>query len=551
MSLSSTVSAATAHRRGKVREAVSLRLDAVRVMLRGGVNYARNLKWIVARTVEGRGLRFAVVLGLGQLSLAAQAGALGLLYWYAGQAEADTVVSAGPLGVELRARESLLLLSAVVGLSGACLLGSSGLVYLSKRMVIGIAETDLARRLTDVVRIARRLPDPRAPQASHILLSSGLAKVSRGCVYAGATVITLVDAVTPLVGAVVASGVLFVLAPGLTSTLVVAAMLWCVLLYPLMKRQARVVDRRLRGHKAFMAESAALLRSPASAGLPDRMKSAVVMASTAIGRRHVANDIQMVLQSGTAVIGTGAALAIAYRIITGGGDWPIFIVYVGSMRIVLNGGFAVPRMFGTISRYYPRLVVCIQFLQDAVRLDREAAGRLDGGEAVTLGALPDGAPVVARGGDHVALASVDAPKMVQGAFLAARSTVSGPGLVADWVDLDGGCFEPRREEASIRLVDAAALAALDRQAAQALLDSLTDGVTAIVYRNENGVGAFGERLLFVVEDGALAASATLGTGESDAALASFAAARRAVVDAVGTPGAAAFDGPGAGEEEEE
>ena len=78
------------------------------------------------------------------------------------------MVSAGPLGVELRARESLLLLSAVVALSGACLLGSSGLVYLSKRMVIGIAETDLARRLTDVVRIAMRLPDPRAPQASHV-----------------------------------------------------------------------------------------------------------------------------------------------------------------------------------------------------------------------------------------------------------------------------------------------------------------------------------------------------------------------------------------------
>lgn len=551
MSLSSTLSGAPAKRRGRLRAAVALRLDALRTMLRGGVNYARNVAWIVARTVEGRKLRFAGVFALGQLSLAAQAGALALLYWYAGQAEADAVVSLGPLGIEMRAREDLLLLSAVVALSGICLLGSSGFLYLSKRMVIHVAETDLARRLSHVVAIARHLPDPRAPQASRMLVSGGLARVTRGCVYAGSTVIALVEGVTPLVGAVVASGVLFALAPGLTSSLVMAALMWCVLLYPLMKRQARVVDRRIRGQRAFMAESAALLQAPSGTRVPAGMRSAVEMARTAIGRRHVANDIQAVLKIGTAVIGTGAALAIAYRIISGEADWPIFIVYIGSLRIALDGGFAVPKVLGTVSRYYPRLVLCIQFLQDAARLDREPAGRLSSGEDAVLGTLPGGAPVVARGGDRIAVASLDAPLMVQGAFLAARSSASGPGLVTDWIRSDAGGFEAPREEASIHLVDATVLADLDPRAAQAFLESLSDGVTAIVHGDEAGIGTYGEARLLVGDEGAFMAVAPLGTIGSDALLASFAAARRAAGEAGRRGDASAFDGPGAGEEEDE
>lgn len=547
MSLSSTLRAASVSRYGQVREAIGFQRGAMRAVRRSGVNYARNVWWAALRTIEGRWLRFGWAIALGQLSLAAQAGAIGLLYWFADQTVADATVTFGPLGMELRARDDPLLLAAVVVLSGACLLSAAGLLYLSNRMVIRMAESALARRLAAVARVARRLPDPRAPEASRVLLSGGLGRVTRGSIYASQAFIVLAGALTPLAGAIVGSGVLFALDPELTTIIAVAAALWCGLLYPLMKRQTQVLDQRLRWRRAFSAETAEYLRAPAGAGVPAPMKSAGRLAGIEIGRRHLANAVKMVLSCGVAVIGTGAALAIAYRIMTGGGDWPTFIVYVGAMRVVLGGGFSVPASFNLVSRHYPRLVVYIRFLQDAAGLDREA-GRIGAGESVMLGTLPDGTPVAAGAGDRITVASLDAPLQVQGAFLGARSAASGPGLVADWMRSHDGGLETGREEASIRLVEAPVLGALETEAARAALDGLSGSVTAVVHFDEKSIGAFGETRLIVVGDGAFTAAAPLGAAEGDALLAEFAAARRAVEDARRLGG---FNEPGAGEEEEE
>ena len=100
------------------------------------------------------------------------------------------------------------------------------------------------------------------------------------------------------------------------------------------------------------------------------------------------NDISVVLQTGTAVCATVAAVYLAARIIEGNDDWPKFILYLGALRVALNGGSTAPRAFGTVSRYYPRLVVFIQFLQSAARLDEEVSGR------ARLDRLPAGVTVL-------------------------------------------------------------------------------------------------------------------------------------------------------------
>ena len=156
--------------------------------------------------------------------------------WYAAQTQSDAVVSLGPLGIELRAQDDLWLLGAVVAASAACFLASSGFLYVSQNTLLEIGEESLGRRL----------PDPRTKEASWIFLESGLTKVNRGCRYGASSMVTLLSAVTPMVGGIVAGAALLVIVPLLTSTLAIAATLWSMLLYPLMRRQVRFADRLVR-----------------------------------------------------------------------------------------------------------------------------------------------------------------------------------------------------------------------------------------------------------------------------------------------------------------
>ena len=64
----------------------------------------------------------------------------------------------------------------------------------------------------------------------------------------------------------------------------------------------------VRGKMAFTEESRALLQSPPGAGVPETLSSAVTLAEVMIGRRRIANDIKVLLQSGVAVIGTLAGV---------------------------------------------------------------------------------------------------------------------------------------------------------------------------------------------------------------------------------------------------
>ena len=291
-----------------------------------------------------------------------------------------------------------------------------------------------------------------------------------------------------------------------------------------MRRQLKVNDRMIQGKREFALESRALLESSPATSMPEKLRSAPKLAEATIGRGRVANAMTLVLKIGVAVIATLAALYLAHRIMNGSGDWPIFIVYLGGLRIALNGGFAVPRSIGQISRFYPRLLVLIRFLKSAARIDLETLGRAGSGDNVSLGSLPDGTDINARGGDRIAVAALVKPLAVQAAFLQASTANSGLPIAATWV-------RPARlpasagKDASIFLVDHEDLAAMSPAETRAFLAQLDDGVAAIVYRDETQVGAFGEPHLVIVDDGGFTASVSLGTAESRTVLESFAEAR--------------------------
>ena len=493
-----------------------------RSVVRSGSNYTANLTWLVARKVAGRKLKVVRAFVLGQLSIFAQAAAVGTLYWYAAQTQSDATVSLGPLGIELRAREDLLLLGAVVATSAACFLASAGFIYSSEKTLIGIVEEGLARGLTEIVRIAKRLPDPRAPEASQILLDKGLTKIAQGCKHGASATLMLLSTVSPMVGGIAAGGALVVIDPLLTTMLGVGAILWSMRIYPLLRRQVKYTDRLARGKSAFVAESRWLLHSPSPAEVPAEMGSAVTLSAVLNDRRRTEKKIRLVLQLGVSVIGALAALYLAYRIIDGNGNWPIFIVYLGGLRIALNGCFAVPRTFGNVSRFYPRLVVFMRFLQGAARMDAEPLGRAEHGDTLLLGTLPDGATASAGVGDRIALAALGTHLEIQAAFIGARVATTDLPVAAAWVhpaELEV------RQDAQIRLVEADVLAEMDPGAAVAFLNRMNDGVTGIVYRHESRIGAFNEPQLMLIEDATLVASVGLGTTESADVLERFAQIR--------------------------
>lgn len=535
-------------RHARLRAAVSRHLAFCRSVLQGGVSYSGNLAWVLARSLEGCRLRTAAAVVCGQLALGAQAAAIGVFYWYLDQAQAGDVVTLDRFDLAWR-REAPWLVGMVLGAFGLCLFASAGLLYWSERLFIRIGEETMARRVTDMARLSRRLPDPRAAAASRTFLESNNLKMITSS-YQGAAlcVVVLLGAVTPSFGGLVAGGVLLAIEPVLTSLLAGAAGLWCLLLYPPMMRQVADSNLQQRAKRAFWREWQTAIKAPPAVRTPEKLAGAVELARVAIGRRHARNSINLVLQTGMAAIGTAATVYLAVRFIGGHFDPATLAVYVASMRIAMNGCFAVPRVSALLSRYYPSVVVCVQFLRNAERIDTEPLGRAGAGDAVRLGSLPDRAAVDARGGDRVALATLAPPAAAQAAFLQARAAETGLPLASAWMRPG----EPmRREDASIHLVDAGALAALEPAEAEAFLGRAPAGVTVVAHRDETGVGAFGESDLLVLGDDGFDRHVRLGTAESRAALASFAAVRAQA--AGGPPKRAAPDGgaPGLPEPDDE
>ena len=122
-----------------------------------------NLLWLLMRSIEERKLTVAGVFAARAALVGAQAAALGTLYWYAAQAQSDAVVSLGSVRNRV-ARERRPVAAGGRRRGLGRLLSRERFVPLPvAEDVIGIGEEDLARRLTEVIRIARRLPDPRAP----------------------------------------------------------------------------------------------------------------------------------------------------------------------------------------------------------------------------------------------------------------------------------------------------------------------------------------------------------------------------------------------------
>ena len=488
-----------------------------RTFVQQGSNYAGTIRWLLNRTFSGETPTVAAVFVLSLFYVASQAAAVYALYWYAQQMQTDGVLSIQPLGIEWRAREEPVLLWVAITASAVCFITSASCYFLSRSLVMALVEKDLARGFTALVGFARRLPDPRAPVASRLVADWGKKGPISGCRFGALTALKFCEAVPPIVGAVGALGVLLWVDPALTILVLVAALLWSTLLYPLTHRAVRFANKKRHARAMFSAEAKEWLRLPSSSPVPAALKSAFPLAQSFLGKRRVSNEMKLLVVVGATICVAVAALFVAHSLMTRGSDWPRFVVYVGGLRLALAGFFQVTQTFASVSRFYPEIAAFVMFVQSAKRLNEDGLGFAQAGDAVVLGSLPDGRDVCVKCGDRIAVATVSEKLELQLAFICVRTAQSGHPLATAYLDTFATSSTPAPP---IVIVDADALGAMARPAALTWLEELKDSVTLITYRVAAKVSAFEEHQLIVVDGGAITSFVPLGM-ESRAVLETY------------------------------
>jgi hypothetical protein len=232
------------------------------------------------------------------------------------------------------------------------------------------------------------------------------------------------------------------------------------------------------------------------------------------GRRRVTNEFVFAIGIGvTGLLGL-VLYYMASRAMTGEADWAAFIAYIGALRLTLASGALVVQALASLTRYYPQIVRYYVFTHDADRLDKMPLGRLEPGEALTLGTLPNGAEIVVTTGERLAVVTSEPMSELRFALLHARSSQRTPPLGTVML-------RPANRsagDATIAVADADQFASIGDDLAAKLDDLHADIVALIVYQTPGAVGGFGERHLLTFEAGTFRRFLPLGTGESAAVL---------------------------------
>ena len=477
-----------------------------------GRNYSTLVAWLLYTVLKGRTKTLAIAIVLNLVHLATQAAAIFIIYWYAKQMEDSGTFSVPYLNLEVNLKSGLEWLWAVVIFSTACFVISASLLFLSRKLVLDIAEEHYGRSLEKIVLIARRLPDPRARLASRLLTDFGIGGISTGCRRGALFASAFANAIAAVVGAVGASVFLIRIDLPLTLLIVVSAILAALLLYPLTLRAVHSAKAREKAQAAFSAERRRFYEIRTSEQSAEGMTTATKLARAYMLRQRVLSELVFAIGIGVTIILGIVVYYMASQAFAGREQWAIFIAYIGALRIVLAGISAAIQAFASVSRFYPGIVRYYLFTQDVEKMSAAPLARVEHGDTVILGTLPSGTDVIARAGQRIALVTGDPVQKVLLALIDARLPEPAPPVGAAVVDSAGiACGE-----------GALALIYFDRLAGEAgmevLADVLKDKVALVVYGRPDKIGACGEAELLTIADAELRRFVPLGTGAGEAAL---------------------------------
>ena len=116
-----------------------------------------------------------------------------------------------------------------------------------------MVEKYFARSTEQLVLLTLRVPDPRVPVASHIIMDHGLGGLTTGCRRGGLIAISFANAITAVVGGLGAAFFLFRIDLPLTLVIIGSALLAALFLYPLTLRAVQSAKDREKAQAAMRA----------------------------------------------------------------------------------------------------------------------------------------------------------------------------------------------------------------------------------------------------------------------------------------------------------
>ena len=225
------------------------------------VNYFSLITWLLHSACKGRASKVVSAIVLNVFHLSCQGAAIFAIYWWARKMETNGIVSVPLLSIHFAPKDEHAFLWAVVIFSAACFIASACFLFLSRLLVLNIVKDQYARSLENMVLLTSRLPDPRAPTASQLFMRYGFDVLANGCRRGALTAIVFANAITAVVGGVGAAAFLIGIAPLLTLSILLAAILGAALLYPLALRAAELGEHRKQAKVAFKQEIRRLERT--------------------------------------------------------------------------------------------------------------------------------------------------------------------------------------------------------------------------------------------------------------------------------------------------
>ena len=497
-----------ANRLGKAHSALSK-------IARQGTNYSNLVWWLVSSALRGRTTRLVGTIALSLIHLAAQAGAIYAVYWYGRTMEQTGPARVPWLDIQINLKDQPEWLWVVVIISTICFVTSASFLYLARRQILNLVEVYYARKVEELVLDSLRLPDPRARLATDLFMNFGVGGLTTGCRRAAIIVISFVNSITAMVGAVGATFFLLRIDLSLTLIILIAVSLAALLLYPLTLRAVRGAKDREKSQAEFKVELRQLVEERTVKQTVKSLRSADALASGYMMRRRVLIELVYAIEIGVTVILGLVIYYMASQALAGREQWAIFIAYIAALRMTLNGAAHAIQTFASVSRYYPQIVRYYLFTKDMQRIDDVPFAEVKQGDRVILGTLPNGEDIVAEAGSHIALVTIDPVRDAQYALIDARLPHSRAPIASAVLEpvtiQEGGPALALISQFSIdgkQDVFAAALAP----------GPLRDKVTLIVYAQPEKAGLFGETLVLTEDEGEFKRFAVLGTEEGEAAL---------------------------------
>jgi hypothetical protein len=479
---------------------------------RQGRNYSTIVGWLLYTVFKGRVTTLASAIMLNLMHLASQAAAIYALYWYAQQMEQTGIATLPFWHVQFDLRAHPEWLWAVVIIPAGLLVISACLLYLSRRLVLNIAEKYLASSLEQLVLLSLRLPDPRARVASQLMVENGIGGLAFGCRRGALISAAFANALSAFIGGVGAAIVLLRIDGPLTLVILFATIPATLLLYPLTLRAMRSAKDREKVQLAFKQELRQLVQSRTGQKNATSVETVDELARVYLMRRRLITELVFALEIGVTVILGLVVFYMASQALAGREQWAIFIAYVGALRITLSGFSQVIRAFASVSRFYPGIVRYYLFSKNAQRIDAIPLAKVQQGDTIILGTLPNGMEVFATVGQHLALATSDPAPQLQLALLDARLPHSATPAGTTIVDPASGVVG----DGVVALLEHYQLD--EYGIPPALEKALRDKVNLTIYKNTDKIGSLGEVKLLTVANGALLRFVDLGTNDSESAI---------------------------------